>query len=92
MTDSSAPTSVRRSVTVPVLPERAFEVFTAGIDRWWPRQGYSIGTAPLREAVLEPREGGRWYERDKDGTECTWGRVLVWDPPGPTGAGLADQC
>lgn len=81
MTDPSGPTIVRRSVSVSAAPERAFEVFTAGMDRWWPRQGYSIGAAPLRAAVLEPGEGGRWYQRDDAGVECTWGRVLVWEPP-----------
>jgi uncharacterized protein YndB with AHSA1/START domain len=71
---------VRTEITVPLAPNTAFELFTAGLDTWWVR-GHQIGTAPLRRAVLEGREGGRWYEIDEDGSECDWGRVLVCEPP-----------
>jgi len=71
---------VRQSVLVKVGIAHAFEVFTAGFDRWWPR-GHHLRDADLAEAVIEPRAGGRWYERGVDGGECDWGRVLVWDPP-----------
>ena len=37
--------------------------------------------APVRLIVVEPREGGRWYEVDTDGTETEWGKVLEWGPP-----------
>jgi uncharacterized protein YndB with AHSA1/START domain len=68
------------TVTVSVPIERAFQVFTASFNTWWPAQ-YHIGQVEIAEAILEPREGGRWYERGVDGSECDWGRVLAWEPP-----------
>jgi uncharacterized protein YndB with AHSA1/START domain len=73
-------TAVRHSITVAAPQEKAFAVFTEGFDRWWPRS-HKIGPEALEQAVLEGREGGRWYERDTDGSECEWGKVLVWEPP-----------
>jgi uncharacterized protein YndB with AHSA1/START domain len=70
---------VRKSVLVNVPPVRAFAVFTAEIGKWWPPT-HSIG-GKFKEAVLEPRAGGRWYERGTDGSECDWGKVLAWEPP-----------
>ena len=75
------PAPVRKTIEVGVGRERAFEVFTAGIGRWWPKTK-SIGQSPQAAAVLEPHVGGRWYERGEDGTETTWGKVLAWEPPG----------
>jgi len=71
---------VRREITVHAPVERAFEVFTARFDTWWPRT-HKIGEADLQEAVIERRTGGRWYERDVDGSECEWGEVLAYEPP-----------
>jgi uncharacterized protein YndB with AHSA1/START domain len=71
---------VRREITVDVAPERAFAFFTERFDAWWPRS-HHIGAAEMQEAIIEPRAGGRWYERGVDGSECDWGEVLAWDPP-----------
>jgi uncharacterized protein YndB with AHSA1/START domain len=71
---------VRYSVTVPIPAARAFTLFTEGFNSWW--IGHHIGSADLAEAVLEPKQGGRWYERGVDGSECDWGTVLVFQPPG----------
>lgn len=75
-----SPAPVRKSVHVRAAPERAFETFSAGIEHWWPRS-HSIGSSPIVRAVIEPEAGGRWYEQGEDGSECDWGKVLVWEPP-----------
>src|ERR1700761_8900049 len=74
------PAAIKKTVTVRATPEKAFEVFTAGFDRWWPRS-HHIGASPLKEAVLEPGVGGRWFGRHEDGSEIPWGDVLAWEPP-----------
>jgi uncharacterized protein YndB with AHSA1/START domain len=71
---------VRKSVRVSAPLQRAFEVFTAVIGAWWPKS-HHIGAADLESRVIEPRAGGRWFERGVDGVECEIGRVPVWDPP-----------
>jgi uncharacterized protein YndB with AHSA1/START domain len=71
---------VRKSLRVNAPPARAFEVFTAGMSRWWPPT-HTILKAPFKEAVIEPRAGGRWYHKGEDGSTCETGTVRVWDPP-----------
>jgi uncharacterized protein YndB with AHSA1/START domain len=75
------PAAVKKSVRVAADQQRAFEVFARGMGRWWPKS-HSIGSSPQADVVIEPRAGGRWYEKAEDGSECEWGRVLEWDPPG----------
>ncbi|WP_395022451.1 SRPBCC family protein [Dongia sp.] len=71
---------VRKSILVRASQARAFEVFTAGLDRWWPKSHY-VGPTQVTKDILEPRVGGRWYEIGEDGAETTVGHVLVWEPP-----------
>jgi uncharacterized protein YndB with AHSA1/START domain len=80
MSTQIRPAPVRKTILVNAAPEHAFETFTSGIGRWWPKS-HKIGQAELDRPVIEPREGGRWYELDVDGSECDIGKVLVWDPP-----------
>jgi uncharacterized protein YndB with AHSA1/START domain len=71
---------VSKSIRVKAAPARAFEVFTSGLGRWWPRDK-GIGKLPMKTAVMETRLGGRWYELSEDGSEATVGKIIVWDPP-----------
>ena len=75
-----SPSPVRKSVRVNAPQARAFEVFTAGVGLWWPKS-HHIGASDLDTPVIEPKAGGRWYERGIDGVECEVGKVLVWEPP-----------
>lgn len=74
------PNSVRKVVRVKAPPAIAWRVFTEQMGTWWPLAHYKIGKAQAVDAVVEPRVGGRWYERGDDGSTCDWGRVLSWEP------------
>ncbi len=71
---------VRKTIRVNTSAARAFEVFTAGLDRWWPRD-HGIGKKPMKAVVMETRLGGRWYELSEDGSRADVGRIVVWEPP-----------
>lgn len=70
---------VAKSVRVNAPLAVAFDVFVG--QQWWPVATHHIAQSPGYEAVLEPFQGGRWYERAADGTETDWGTVIAWQPP-----------
>jgi uncharacterized protein YndB with AHSA1/START domain len=75
------PAPVRKSLVVAADVQRSFQVFTDRMGNWWPKS-HSVGTSPTVAVIIEPRTGGRWYERGEDGSESEWGKVLDWAPPG----------
>jgi uncharacterized protein YndB with AHSA1/START domain len=72
--------AVRLSIEVAVGVERAFEVFTHDFDRIKPREHNMLGE-PIEETILEPKAGGRLYDRAASGATCDWGAVLAFEPP-----------
>lgn len=68
------------TVQVKAPPARAFELFAKQMAAWWPK-GRTIGKNPHVAVIVEPRAGGQWFERDADGAETHWGKVLAWEPP-----------
>jgi len=79
-TQAANTTAVRTSIVVDATPERAFTVFTAEMGTWWPPEHHLL-EADLSETVFEPQVGGRIYDKGVDGSECTWARVLAYEPP-----------
>jgi uncharacterized protein YndB with AHSA1/START domain len=80
MSTQAAETSVRTSIVVEASIERAFRVFTEDFDRIKPRE-HNMLAVEIAETVLEPRVGGRIFDRGVDGSECHWARVLAYEPP-----------
>ena len=76
-----APAAIRKTIDVKAPVDRAFAVFAARMGDWWHKE-HSIaqGTTQV-DVVIEPRAGGRWYEKGADGSEHPWGRVIAYEPP-----------
>ena len=72
---------VTKTVTVHATPAKAFEVFTARFGDWWPLATHHTASEDAAGAFIEPKVGGRWYERGVNGTDTMWGYVTAWDPP-----------
>jgi uncharacterized protein YndB with AHSA1/START domain len=71
---------VHKQITVNANQQRAFDLFTNGMSRWWPAT-HSILKSPLKQYVVEPRTGGRWYAVGEDGSTGQTGYVIDWQPP-----------
>lgn len=69
----------RVSVTVPAPPAEAFLIYTERQLEWQP-PGHLTVKDPV-SITMEPRVGGRFYERGADGTEVVRGTVTEWEPP-----------
>ena len=72
---------VRKSVTVPATPQRAFELFTAHIQEWWPLRTHSVGTQHAVGVAFGEGVGGAIVETMADGSTSVWGTITDWEPP-----------
>jgi len=78
---STQSSPVVAEIVVNVPQAFAFETFIKQ-GTWWPMESHHIAEQPAVDVVVEPKSGGRWYEKAADGTECLWGDVLIYDPFG----------
>jgi uncharacterized protein YndB with AHSA1/START domain len=79
---------IRETVSVRAVPERAFDLFTAGMGDWWPVGDYSRAVSEFADdhvsvtrLEFQPRLGGAILEHVSDGRTLPWGEVVAWDPP-----------
>ncbi len=79
---------IHKTLTVPLTPEAAFELFTAKLADWWPMASHSLSAyedaLPLA-VIVEPRLGGQILETKTDGSVHPWGKVTAWEPPARLG-------
>jgi uncharacterized protein YndB with AHSA1/START domain len=71
---------LRKQLKVSLPMEKAFNLFTAGMGKWWPLLTHSVGEGQAETCFFEGWVGGRIVEVLKDGSQSEWGRVLVWEP------------
>ena len=72
----------QKSVTVPLPPDAAFDLFTREIARWWPAQhtqSAKTGGIPAKIEV-EPHKSGQISEITPEGKRILWGRIIGWKP------------
>jgi uncharacterized protein YndB with AHSA1/START domain len=72
---------IRKSVTVPASPQRAFELFTAHMHEWWPLATHSVGTEHAVGLTFGEGAGAAIVETVADGTTSVWGVITHWEPP-----------
>src|SRR4030081_3305000 len=71
---------LRMSFVVACRPDHAFDTWTTRASSWWPPDHTASGEAGA-QIVLEPRVGGRIFERTPGGRELEWGEITEWDRP-----------
>jgi hypothetical protein len=72
---------IRQATMVRSDVHHTFDVFVREIGTWWPTATFSAGRDHVQAVTVEPRLGGRVYERWHDDTVVEWGKLLAWDPP-----------
>lgn len=71
---------LRLEFEVACSPEHAFSTWSERFGQWWPADHTASGESDSY-VVLEPRVGGRLFERTAAGDEIDWGEITLWEPP-----------
>ena len=76
---------IRKTVTVPLPPDQAFELFTERMGEWWPMDTHSVSASsdhdrPAKDLRFEAKAGGKVTETLADGSTADWATVTRWAP------------
>jgi uncharacterized protein YndB with AHSA1/START domain len=79
---------IRRSVSVPLKPAEAFDLFTDRMGSWWPVETHSRAESDfggedvkVERVEFQARQGGQVLEHLSNGEVLPWADVLTWEPP-----------
>lgn len=79
---SSHIAAVVRSVRIGLSQAEAFELFTTGLDVWWPFKDHSCTDDSAAMVRFDGRVGGQVTEMMPGGSAShVWGTITSWDPP-----------
>ena len=74
---------IKKTVTVPLQPDAAFDLFTDKLGDWWPVETHSIsgssGKLP-KNVKVDKRKGGHITETTADGAPARWATITRWEP------------
>lgn len=70
---------VRKTVTVGVGAEQAWQIFVEQPLDWWP--AHHVFVEDRVALTIEPRVDGYYYEEGRDGSRVDWGRIVEFDAP-----------
>ncbi|MEJ8559993.1 SRPBCC domain-containing protein [Yoonia sp. GPGPB17] len=70
---------IEKTLTVPLNPAKAFDLFTSDIDTWWPKATHSV-TGAKAKVTFPTHKDGEIVEESADGTRTIWGKLIAYEP------------
>ena len=70
---------ISHSLVIEAPPDAVFDLFANKLGEWWPLP-FTFSGVSFQSAIVEPRAGGRWLERTREGEEIAWGDVHAYEP------------
>lgn len=76
-------TPIEKSVTVPLSPQDAFDLFTENMDTWWPGENHSVSAqknVEFKNIRFPKHVGEDIVEQDANDDTHIWGSIIAYHP------------